>query len=172
MHKLLLKPRFVAIDFETANNTSISACSVGIVKVENCIITNKQSFLIRPSTQKFIHSNIHGITWEHVKHSDLFGSVWNNKIVPIIKDVDYLVAHNKSFEQRVINTSLELCGIPKLTLPILCSMQLSNKILNCKVKKLTEVAKVLGIECNKHHDALNDAVVCANIMIKIIEKIK
>jgi DNA polymerase III subunit epsilon len=58
--------KFVAIDFETANYSPNSACAIGLVSVENNIITQQQHFLIQPPTTEFIFTYIHGISWQQV----------------------------------------------------------------------------------------------------------
>lgn len=40
--------RFLAIDFETANNSPDSACAIGLVLVDDWKIKTKASFLIKP----------------------------------------------------------------------------------------------------------------------------
>ena len=44
-------PDFVAIDFETANTSADSACSVGLVKVVSGAIVETAVHLIRPPTR-------------------------------------------------------------------------------------------------------------------------
>ena len=39
---------FTAIDFETANQSSASACSVGLVKVRGGVVVDTASWFIRP----------------------------------------------------------------------------------------------------------------------------
>ena len=39
---------FTAIDFETANSNSASACSVGLVKVRDGVVVDEAGWLIRP----------------------------------------------------------------------------------------------------------------------------
>jgi DNA polymerase-3 subunit epsilon len=39
---------FTAIDFETANSSSASACSVGLVKVQDGRVVDREYWLIKP----------------------------------------------------------------------------------------------------------------------------
>ena len=41
-------PPFVALDFETADHGSDSACQVGLVRVEDARVVRRESRLIRP----------------------------------------------------------------------------------------------------------------------------
>jgi DNA polymerase-3 subunit epsilon len=52
---------FVALDFETANRYRDSACSIGLVRVENNQVVEKVSYLIRPPRKQFEFTDIHGI---------------------------------------------------------------------------------------------------------------
>ena len=65
---------FTAIDFETANRYPTSACSIGIVVVQDGEITEEFSHLIKPEpyyfNKKFIE--IHGITPVMVKDAPSF----------------------------------------------------------------------------------------------------
>lgn len=61
---------FVAVDFETANTTRASLCSVGAVRVRNGIIVESFSTLVKPAHEhNFSPSNVrvHGITADHVE---------------------------------------------------------------------------------------------------------
>jgi len=69
---------FIAIDFETANHYRNSACAVGIVKVKNKKIVKKAAYLIRPPTNFFSFTHIHGITWSKVKKKPTFDRLWPN----------------------------------------------------------------------------------------------
>ena len=68
---------FTAIDFETANSSSASACSVGLVKVRDGRVVDRVHWYIRPPFphNEFSEWNIriHGITPEMV--ADAPGSV-------------------------------------------------------------------------------------------------
>ena len=61
---------FTAIDFETANGSRASACSVGLVKVRDGRVVDKTGWLIRPPAghDEFAPWNItiHGITADMV----------------------------------------------------------------------------------------------------------
>ena len=69
---------FIAIDFETANSNRHSACEIGIVKVENFIITDKKSFLIKPKENYFdwMNTEIHGINEETVENEPEFDVIY------------------------------------------------------------------------------------------------
>ncbi len=88
---------FLAIDFETANYQKHSACSVGLVKVQNGVITEKVVHIIRPPSKEFVFTYIHGLTWTDVASSADFGKLWP-KVQSLFKGIDFLAAHNASFD--------------------------------------------------------------------------
>lgn len=85
---------FTAIDFETAHPKPWSICQVGLVRVEQGIITKELSLLVQPPDNfywnKFI--DIHGITPEDTADAPTFDKVWHI-IEPFIKGQS-VVAHN------------------------------------------------------------------------------
>jgi len=122
---------FIAIDFETANYNSNSACSIGLVrfvggKEYDCI-----SSLIRPPTNWFIQKwtdEIHHICWDDVCEEPYFDEVWNSTIVPFLNETPELplVAHNAIFDMNVLRSCHEYYGmtLPKLT--YFDSLQVTN----------------------------------------------
>ena len=56
---------FIAIDFETANDSRASICSVGIVIVEKGVL--KEEYIVIDPQDEFMYFNteIHGITEEY-----------------------------------------------------------------------------------------------------------
>ena len=66
---------FIAIDFETANNDRHSACQVGLVAFKKDQIVDERKFEIRPTSDYFLHTRIHGITWSSVRNEATFGEL-------------------------------------------------------------------------------------------------
>jgi DNA polymerase-3 subunit epsilon len=60
---------FVAIDFETASYSSLSACSLGIAVFNNGALAESKHWLLKPGDcGKFSFTKVHGITWDDVKY--------------------------------------------------------------------------------------------------------
>ena len=89
---------FVAIDFETANASRSSICSVGIVVVRNGVVVEKIYELIKPEPNYYTYWNtrVHGLTGDDTDHAPLFPEVWQ-QIAPKIEGLP-LVAHNSPFD--------------------------------------------------------------------------
>ena len=118
--------KFITIDFETANYNLDSACSLGMVIVDDNNITKKE-FLINPH-QEFSPFNIsiHHITPLDVKDSPSFKEVWD-----LIKDEfnDVTVyAHNASFDIGVLKACMEKYKIEIPNITYGCTLQIARKI--------------------------------------------
>ena len=155
--------KFLAIDFETANYSRNSACSIGLVRVEAGVITQTQMHLIRPPTSEFVFTHVHGLSWTDVKSAKTFAEIWP-EIQPMFEGVDFLVAHNAPFDKSVLAKSLEHYGKPAPSTQFRCSLKESKQRLSLPAYKLSDVCRHLGIQLN-HHEALSDALACAKIMI-------
>lgn len=162
---------FVAIDFETANSKLNSACSVGIVAVENNEIVDKKYFLIKPPIIGFDAENIaiHGITEADVVNEAYFGEIWEEMKLYLSENL--LVAHNATFDMSVLRCCLKEYGISVPDTEYVCSIPVSTYAFTEKVgKSLGERTKLLGIELENAHNALDDAVACAELVIKTLQK--
>ncbi len=158
----LAGPNFTAIDFETANPRSDSACSIGLVRVEGGEIVRAEAFLIRPPTDEFHFTDIHGIRWEDVRGEPTFEELWP-RLDAFLEGVDFYAAHNASFDRRILSGCCERYGLVPPAKPFLCTVTLARRTWNLFPTKLPNVASYLGLEL-KHHDALSDAQACAEIV--------
>lgn len=154
---------FVALDFETADHGRDSACSVGLIRVEDYQIVQRVHYFIRPPRSTFRFTHIHGIRWQDVAEQPCFGELWNF-IHPILADAEFIAAHNAPFDQGVLYACCDAYGIPHPPQPFVCTVQLARKTWNIHPTKLPNVCEYLGIELN-HHQALSDAEACARIVI-------
>ena len=156
-------PRFVAIDFETADRGLDSACSVGLVRVVGAEIVERTHFLIRPPRPTFPFTYVHGITWAHVAKEPTFAELWP-RIETQLRGVDFLAAHNASFDRSVLRACCEQARLPVPEFRFECSMRLARAAWNLRPTRLPDVCRHLGITLS-HHDALSDAEACARIVI-------
>jgi DNA polymerase-3 subunit epsilon len=154
---------FVAIDFETANYAQDSACAVGLVKVVDGEIVDSVAHLIRPPTPEFVFTYIHGLTWKHVAKAADFGALWP-KLACWFEGVDFLAAHNASFDRGVLNACCATHGIEAPLPAFRCTVTMARRAWNLRPTKLPDVCRHLGIALD-HHDALSDALACAKIVV-------
>jgi DNA polymerase III subunit epsilon len=158
---------FTAIDFETAIRHHI--CAVGIVSVENGIVTDEYHCLIQPPNNEYNWRNIdvHGITEKQSRNAPTFG-----KIYPEIKkrlQGKIVVAHNESFDRIVLQKTMAENGLDYSELKIAdrweCTMKLCRANDKYPSAKLDECCAVDNIEL-KHHEALSDARACAELYLR------
>ena len=161
---------FVAIDFETANRWRNSACSVAIVEVVDGQIAGTFCELIKPPRMAFDAFNVklHGITPEMVADKPNFAELW-----PQLEDKltgRVVVAHNAQFDMGVLRESLRYSHISAPEFTYLDTVAMSRIMWpQLENHKLNTVAEHLNIKF-KHHDAAEDAKVCAAIPLKAGEE--
>lgn len=159
---------FLAIDFETANHQSDSACAVGVVRVERGRIVERFHSLIRPPSKTFTFTWVHGIRWSDVEDAPSFAKVWP-KIRGLASGADFFAAHNAPFDSRVLSACAARAQVEPLDLPFMCTMRLARREWGVRPTRLPDVCAHLNIPLD-HHDALSDAEACAEIMIAALRK--
>ncbi|HLW67500.1 MAG TPA: 3'-5' exonuclease [Gemmataceae bacterium] len=154
---------FVAIDFETADRGSDSACAIGMARVEGSEIVARKVMLLRPPRQYFTFTYIHGITWSDVKDSPTFAEAWP-ELRRFMEGAHFLAAHNAMFDRRVLECCCLQASLDVPQTPFLCTLHLSRKTWRLRSNKLNDVCAHLGVAL-RHHDAGSDADACAQIVI-------
>lgn len=158
---------FTAIDFETANSQSASACAVGLVRVRNGLVVEREAWLIRPPAQcdNFLDFNIkiHGITPDMVAEAAGWVEQFD-RMHGFIGD-DIVVAHNASFDMGVIKGACAATVLPTPKYRYLCSVQVARKTYELDSYRLPSAAAAAGFAEFAHHDALADAEACAAIIM-------
>lgn len=161
---------FVAIDFETADAKRDSACAVGLTKVQDGKIVDQLYGLLRPPRRRFSSFcvRIHGIHWHDVKNAPTFGEFWIQH-AHFLEGVDFLAAHNASFDRSVLANCCTLAGLPSPALPFVCTVDLARNQWNLRPTKLPDVCNFLGLSLSHHH-AGSDAEACARIVMAAVEE--
>jgi DNA polymerase-3 subunit epsilon len=163
---------FTAIDFETANGSPASACSVGLVKVRDGQVVDRIGWFIQPpfGHDHFVDWNIriHGITPEMVEGAPS----WTEQLVDLMAfaEDDILVAHNAGFDMGVIKSACAATGIATPSYAYMCSLQLARKTYTLDSYRLPMAAMAAGFDSFVHHDAVADSEACAAIMIHAADR--
>ena len=158
---------FTAIDFETANSSSASACAVGLARVREGRVVATAGWLIQPPLghDRFFELNIgiHGIRPDDVATAP----TWVEQLDALTAFVgdDVVVAHNAGFDMRVLRSACEATDAPCPPYRYICSLQASRKTYDLDSYRLPSVAAAAGFLDFAHHDATADALACAHIMI-------
>ncbi|MGJ7922201.1 exonuclease domain-containing protein [Neobacillus sp. LXY-4] len=163
---------FIAIDFEIANHEYNSACSMGLVLVENNEIIDKKHFLIQPPTLDFNPEmvEIHGITPNHVKDSKNFIGVWE-EISNLFNGTNVFVAHNAQFDMSVLYACLKEYNLDFPDFTYIDSIPISTRVCrNAGVgNSLKDRLDYFGIPLENHHDALEDAIATAKLVVHCVK---
>ncbi|WP_280770869.1 3'-5' exonuclease [Salipaludibacillus daqingensis] len=160
---------FLSVDFETASSRRGSVCAIGLVNVVNDEIVDEKYALVRPKDPYFdpICENIHGISWEDVKHEPTFEELWPELVGYFEKKL--VIAHNASFDISVLRHVLDDYHLPYPSMEYNCTVSIAKKtwpeFFNYK---LNTIAHYLDMTFHHHH-ALEDARVAATILLKASE---
>lgn len=158
---------FITIDFETANEKRNSACSIGIAAVKGLKVVETYHSLIRPEPCEFrdINTHIHGITAEMVENEKTLAELLpeiSHYFTPNIP----VVAHNAEFDISVFKES---CTAKLPGFFYADSMDIVKPYISGS-RKLEKCAAELGVCVECHHDAADDARVCAEICIEALQR--
>lgn len=164
--------KIVAIDFETANHSPLSACALGLAIFENHELVASPYWLIKPPKghgwfKEEWTEEIHGISWFDVRDKPEFGCIVP-EVIPHLASADLVVAHNASFDLRVLHALLEHFQVPAPSFQHECTLNLARQTWpNLPNHQLSTLATHLGIELNHHH-AQSDAIAAGWVMVEIM----
>lgn len=158
---------FVALDFETANGTHESACSLGLALMDGTgKLIDTWYQLIKPPSSFFDPANIeiHGITPENVADAPSFDKVWSAAREFIADRL--VIAHNATFDMTILKAMLHWYKMEIPRIGYACTLRLSRKVWpEMNNYKLTTLSEVFGFDYRAHY-ALDDAVNCAKLFYK------
>lgn len=162
---------FIAIDFETANSSRSSICSMGVAIVENGKLVESEHFLIKPTPNyyDFFNSDLHGITDKHTRDKKTFKQQWKGFQKYFHNQT--IVAHNASFDCSVLRFTLDSGKIKYPDLDYHCTYRLSQELLPLNGFRLSDVSRHYKIKL-KHHNAESDAKASALIALRLCEQQK
>lgn len=167
-----MKNEFVAIDFETATGSMDSACAVGIVTVENGIITDEYYSLIQPPENEYWRQNIliHRITPDMTESVPGFHAIYPELRKRL--EGKTVVAHNEVFDRTVLQKTMRTYQLDYDELLLSKRWECTCRIyrsLGYKPANLAACCLRQGIELN-HHEALSDARACAILYRNYLER--
>ncbi len=151
---------FTAIDFETAHQARWSICQVGLVRVENSQIVHTYSSLIQPPDNQYVKWNtaIHGISSYLTRESPFFPELWKEMKGYIENQL--VVAHNVSFDAECLEQTLRYYHLEIPDFKVDCTYRKTGVSLDA-------ACWGLDIKLERHHDALCDALACADIYMRL-----
>lgn len=162
---------FVALDFETANASRGSVCSIGIVEYEQGFIKREYYKLVKPRKNYFapINIRVHGITKGDVENAEEFDVLWESEIRSWLEG-KFVVAHNAQFDMGVLRAVLDEYNLSYPMLAYNCTVNIAKKTWQLPRYKLNVVSNHLGFTFSHHH-ALEDAKASAHILMSAKEEL-
>lgn len=161
---------FAAIDFETANRSGSSVCSVGVVVVRGGEVVDRLYRLIRPVPNYYSYWNtqVHGLTRRDTDVAAPFPEVWA-EVVPLVGELP-LVAHNSPFDEGCLKAVFQAYGMAYPGYVFYCTCRASRRVFGKTLPnhQLQTVAARCGYDLSCHHHALADAEACARIALEIL----
>ncbi|MBP7401501.1 MAG: hypothetical protein KBA30_02685 [Clostridia bacterium] len=159
--------RFAALDFETANESPLSACALGVAVYEDGRPAGGLYRLIRPPDGagefRAFNTRLHGIAAADVADAPDFAAVWA-EAAALVGDRP-LAAHNAAFDMGLMRALSAWYRIDEPPRAYLCSYLLARRIWPGRATySLGVLAGDLGIAF-RHHDALEDARACGEVVL-------
>lgn len=167
--------RFVAIDFETANEQRSSACAVAAITVDDGHVTHRWSTLIDPEDD-FAPMNvaIHGIRPTDVSGAPNFPDAVR-PLMSLIDLADVVVAHSAAFDIQVLRAAALRYELDVPPFPFACTRVFARHWFpGWPSYALTYCTTQLGIDemlqHGAHHDPGWDAEACALIAVAGLDR--
>ena len=162
---------FVAIDFETANISRSSICSVGLAFVEKGRLIGSEHIYVKPVPNHYdpFNTALHGISDKHTCDQRTFKEQWKELKKHFHNQI--VVAHNAAFDFSVLRFTLEHSQLSYPDLEYHCTYRLAQAVLPIPSHRLNDVSTHYKIKL-EHHNAESDAKAAAMIAIKLCEQFK
>lgn len=164
----MVTKRYIAFDVETPNHYNTRMSAIGISVIEDGQIVDNFYSLVDPEQPfDWFNSMLTGINEETVFNAPSFPEVWK-QIEPIMSS-GILVAHNASFDMRVLRKCLESYEIDwKPFVKGICTVVMGRSLLPGISHKLNDLCNYYGISLI-HHQADSDSHACAEILLRYMK---
>ena len=162
---------FIALDFETATARRSSICEAGICIVKDGKIVDTKSWLVQPEGNVYSWWNIqvHGIQPKETADAPSFAELWNTELKSYFEQTPVLVAHNAVFDASCLRHALEESGVALPDLRVFCSCRAARHLYDFPSNSLENLCYEFDINCENHHRAGADAVMCAKLFLREIK---
>ena len=157
---------WVAIDFETATREPTSACALGIAIVRSGRVAERRSWLIQPpfNEYEFWNTRVHGLGPEDTQSAPDFREVWF-EVQPLLARGP-LLAHNASFDVRVLRALIASHELPAKAYDYVCTVSMARKAFPTLHKHTLDTVCDHCSIALVHHDAASDAEACAHVALE------
>lgn len=156
----------MAVDFETSSRESWGTCAIGMARIADGEIEDCFYSLVRPPSSNVLYTHVHGLTWDMLRDAPTFAEIWP-QISEVTAGARYFVAHNASFDSRVLDGCCRFAGLIAPDVSFLCTLKGARAALDIPSKSLASVCSHLNIGL-EHHNAYSDARACAEIYLRLL----
>jgi superfamily I DNA/RNA helicase/inhibitor of KinA sporulation pathway (predicted exonuclease) len=158
---------FTAIDIETTDDDTALAevVEIAAVRVRNGQIVETFTTLVKPDVAIAAGAaDTHGIRMADVAMAPKFADIWAK--VAIFCGDDIVVAHNGyGFDFPILSRMVRAMG-KRFELCTYDSLPLARDLFRTS-RKLSELARVLGVDAGRSHRALDDARTLAHVFLAL-----
>jgi len=169
--------RIVVLDTETVRaDDGLRAVSVAAVTCRGGFVRGKWQTLIEPGVPVDADSvRIHGLTDDHLAGEPTFAEIAPTLLAALEAHGDervVLAAHNVAFDVTVLRSELRRIGDELPDLAVLDTMGLLPSLAGVTAadRSLAGLCDALDIGHERPHDALFDAVVCADAVVELLAR--
>jgi DNA polymerase-3 subunit alpha (Gram-positive type) len=164
---------FVVLDFETTglDPQVDEIIEIGAVKIQGGQIVDEYHTLIKPSREiSRKSSEITGITQEMLENKRSIEEVLP-EFLGFLED-SIIVAHNANFDYRFLRLWIKKVMGLDWERPYIDTLALAKSLLKLRSYSLDSVVEKLGLGPFRHHRALDDARVTAQVFLRFVEMMK
>jgi DNA polymerase-3 subunit epsilon len=161
---------FLALDFETANESLASICQIGVVNFGLDNARDEFSTLIDPEDYfAGINISMHGI-----KPKDVVGAPTFPDVYPALAELlsERIVVSHTAFDRTALKRAISRYELPEIECQWLDSARVVRRTWTSCARAgygLSSIAEQLGISY-RHHDALEDARAAGKVLLRAIKE--
>ncbi len=164
---------FVVTDTETTGAPAGTdrMIEIGAVKIRNGEVVGRFAELVNPGCA--VPKRITRLTG--ISTAMIFDRPAASDVLP--RFIDFLgdgifVAHNLSFDRRVLNHELTRAGMRPLRNDQLCTLRLARRLLpGLRSKGLSSLVDFFDIRMERRHRALDDAAATGEILLRLVDRL-
>lgn len=168
----LLRKSFIVLDTETTGLSNADRiCSIGAIRFVNMAPVDSFYTLVNP----LMHIPEAASNVNHIYDADVAGAPVEDQMIRMLENYignssDIIVGYNIAFDMRFLKVIADRNHIVR-NIRTYDVMSLSKKMIKeLKNYKQVTVAKHLGINTDNVHNSLGDCEICAQILIKLLNK--
>lgn len=166
--------RVVVFDTETTGGADHDEiCQIAAVEYVDGVRTRTFSVYVCPTCEMNPWAEkVHGLSLDFLAEHGLVPEEAMRRFFEFLGDGALLVAHNASFDLRMLNQEcgkFDICFAPE-GIDTCDTLALSRRLRpGLDSYALANLIDVLGVDGTNSHDALDDALACAGVFFKLLE---